>query len=96
MDEPDWCTMGYHSNGYGAECKLCETVVELTFGEDEKELLTIKRRDEVDQDELFAFVFYWTLEKLRRECDCTEQEREDYEPPFGLRPRAKGLNTQSA
>lgn len=80
MREPDWCTMGYHSSGYGAECNQCGTVVELTFGDGEEGLLTFKEKDApFDQEELFQFVQCWTLLKLERECDC--DARRNWEEP---------------
>lgn len=93
MNEPDWATMGYHAGGaYGAECNICDTVVELDFGRDREHLLTIKHKDDVYQDQLFAFMFYWVLIKLERECDCSEEKRESYEPvTFGA--DGKRLNT---
>lgn len=77
MNEPDWATMGYTAHGYSAECDCCGEVVELEFGEGEKGLLSFKHKDDdFDQDELYAFVFFWTLLKLERECDCS-RETED-------------------
>lgn len=78
-DEPEWVQAGYGVNAYEAECRICGTVAELQFGEDEKQYLTPKRKDDTNQDELFAYVFFFVLEKLRRTCDCTEQERQSYE-----------------
>jgi len=77
MREPDWCNMGYHSNGYGAECNQCGTVVELTFGDGEKDLLTVKHRDDVAQEQLFQIMQCWTLLKLERECSCQARYTSD-------------------
>jgi len=72
MKEPDWCNMGYGVNCYEAKCKYCEETARLAFGDNEKELLTIKCQDELGrkQMELCEFVFHFVLIKLRRECNC--------------------------
>lgn len=90
MHEPEWAQMGYGSTegiGYSAECRICGAVAELPFGDDEKYYLSEDFADnEVYQDELFAYVFFFVLEKLRRECDCTEDERQSYERGRSLGP----------
>lgn len=74
MREPDWANMGYHADGYGAECEGCGEVAVLVFGEDEKRLLSPKEKDaDFSQEELYAFVFFWTLLKLERKCICQAQ-----------------------
>jgi len=89
--------MGYHSNkAYGAECNICDTTVELEFAEDRSNLLSFKHKDNVDQDYLFAFVFYGVLIKLERECDCTEEERESFKEVTFSNDGTQSLNTLSA
>lgn len=95
--EPAWVQAGYGVNSYQAECRICGTVAELEFAEGTRELLSPEYFDEVNQLELFAYVFFWTLEKLRRECECSPEERKAYTPP---QPWGKSLpetlSTQSA
>lgn len=78
MNEPEWARFGYTRNGYSGECECCGVVAELQFGEDEKSLLTFKQKDaDFDQDELLAFVQFFTLLKLERVCDCEREPPQD-------------------